>query len=207
MIELIQSYLDGETKDFYALVGKLEGALDASEIKDDALINKWYDVWMPLEIRRATEGNNVNLEAVIKELKIMEEFLLNNTEIIEIINFNDLPVFEGTTAYPLIYFALKKNRDDYQFNYYSLNELPTFSLKEKLSNVELLSTSKSIFTHNDFKFVDNRISNIIEKVKIGTVPIKDFCGLPIVGVKTGFNEGFLTDLKNDKIVKPYVFVL
>ncbi len=69
----------------------------------------------------------------------------------------------------------------------------------------MLSTSKSIFTQNDFKFVDNRISNIIEKIKIGTVPIKDFCGLPIVGVKTGFNKGFLTDLKNDKIVKPYVF--
>lgn len=137
--------------------------------------------------------------------KPLIEFLLNNTEIIEIINFNDLPVFEGATAYPLIYFAIKKSKDDYQFNYYSLNELPTFSLKEKLSSIELLSTSKSIFTQNDFKFVDNRISNIIEKVKVGTVPIKDFCGLPIVGVKTGFNEGFLTNLKEDKIVKPYVF--
>ncbi|MCG9899571.1 MAG: DUF559 domain-containing protein [Hydrotalea sp.] len=137
--------------------------------------------------------------------KPLIEFLLNNTEIIDIINFNDLPVFEGATAYPLIYFAIKKSKVDYQFNYYSLNELPTFSLKEKLSSIELLSTSKSIFTQNDFKFVENRISNIIEKVKIGTVPIKDFCGLPIVGVKTGFNEGFLTDLKEDKIVKPYVF--
>jgi adenine-specific DNA-methyltransferase len=137
--------------------------------------------------------------------KPLIEFLINNTEIIEIINFNDLPVFEGATAYPLIYFAIKKSKDDYQFNYYSLNELPTFSLKEKLSSIEFLSTSKSIFTQNDFKFVDNRISNIIKKVKIGTVPIKDFCGLPIVGVKTGYNEGFLTDLKNDKIVKPYVF--
>ncbi len=137
--------------------------------------------------------------------KPLIEFLLNNTEVIEIINFNDLPVFEGATAYPLIYFSVKKSKDDYQFNYYNLNELPTYSLKEKLSSIELLSTSKSIFTQNDFKFVDNRISNIIEKVKIGTVLIKDFCGLPIVGVKTGFNEGFLTDLKDDKIVKPYVF--
>lgn len=137
--------------------------------------------------------------------KPLIEFLLDNTEVIEIINFNDLPVFEGATAYPLIYFAIKKSKDDYLFNYYSLNELPTFTLKEKLSSSELLSTSKSIFTKNDFKFVDSRISNIIEKVKIGSVPIKDFCGLPIVGVKTGFNEGFLTDFKDDKIVKPYVF--
>ena len=137
--------------------------------------------------------------------KPLIEFLLNSTEIIEIINFNDLPVFEGATAYPLIYFAIKKSKDDYFFNYYSLNELPTISLKEKLSKVDLLNTSKSIFTQNDFKFVDNKISNIIEKVKINTVPIKDFCGLPIVGVKTGYNEGFLTDLKDDKLVKSYVF--
>jgi adenine-specific DNA-methyltransferase len=137
--------------------------------------------------------------------KPLIEFLLSNSEIIEIINFNDLPVFEGATAYPLIYFAIKKSKDEYQFNYYSLNELPAFSLKEKISSIELLSTSKSIFIKNDFKFVDNKISNIIEKVKIRTVPIKDFCGLPIVGVKTGFNEGFLTDLNDDRIVKPYVF--
>jgi hypothetical protein len=137
--------------------------------------------------------------------KPLIEFLLNTTEIIEIINFNDLPVFESATAYPLIYFARKKSIDDYQFKYYSLKELPSFSLNEKLSKVDLLCTSKSIFIQNDFKFVDNKISNIIEKVKIDTIPIKDFCGLPIVGVKTGFNEGFLTDLKNDKIIKPYVF--
>jgi hypothetical protein len=137
--------------------------------------------------------------------KPLIEFLLNNTEIIEIINFNDLPVFEGATAYPLIYFAIKKSTDDYQFNYYSLNKLPTFSLKEKLNDIDLLKTSKSIFTQNDFKFVDNRVSEIIEKVRFETISLNDFCGLPIVGVKTGFNEGFLTDLKTDKIVKPYVF--
>lgn len=137
--------------------------------------------------------------------KPLIEFLLDNTEIIEIINFNDLPVFEGATAYPLIYFAIKKSKDDYQFKYYSLNELTTFSLSEKLNSLELLRMSKSIFTQNDFKFVDDRISKIIEKVRIGTIPIKEFSGLPIVGVKTGFNEGFLTDLKDGGIVKPYVF--
>ena len=132
-------------------------------------------------------------------------FLLNNTEIIEIINFNDLPVFEGATAYPIIYFAIKRSKLEYDFNYYNLNELPSLSLKEKLKKIRLLNISKSIFIQNDFKFVDNKISNIIEKVKIGTIPIKDFCGLPIVGVKTGYNEGFLTNLNDDKIIKPYVF--
>ncbi len=137
--------------------------------------------------------------------KSLIEFLLNNTEIIEIINFNDLPVFEGATAYPLIYLAKKQKKSDFRFSYFDLNELPTLSLKEKLNEIQPLKTSKSIFTQTDFKFVDTKVSSIIEKVKVGSVPIKEFCGLPIVGVKTGYNEGFLTSLTERKFVKPYVF--
>lgn len=51
MIDLIDSYLIDENQDFYEIVGKLEGVLDASEIKDSNLINQWYDYWTPLEIR------------------------------------------------------------------------------------------------------------------------------------------------------------
>ena len=53
MIVLIQRYLNEETNDFYDLVGKLEGALDAADIKDKELVSKWYDCWAPLETRRA----------------------------------------------------------------------------------------------------------------------------------------------------------
>jgi len=78
MIDLIQSYLNGETEDFYGVVGELEGALDASEIRDADLINQWYDLWTPLEIRRAVEGNNVNKIKALAELKAMRQFLLKN---------------------------------------------------------------------------------------------------------------------------------
>jgi hypothetical protein len=76
MIDLIQSYLEGETEDFFRLVGGLEGALDASEIKDEVLIDQWYDFWTPLEIRRATEGNNINKIEAKTELIKMKEFIL-----------------------------------------------------------------------------------------------------------------------------------
>jgi len=76
MIDLIQNYLNGETKDFYGLIGQLEGALDASDIQDHALINRWYDFWTPLEIRRAVQGNEVDQEQAIEELSKMKQFLL-----------------------------------------------------------------------------------------------------------------------------------
>lgn len=78
MIDEIQSYLDGATEDFYDLVGRLEGALDASEIQDKLLVNQWYDFWTPLEIRRSIEGNNVDKKKVVNELIKMKTFLLKN---------------------------------------------------------------------------------------------------------------------------------
>ncbi len=76
MIEFIESYLNHETQDFYKVVGELEGALDASEIKDNDLINQWYDFWIPLEIRRAVQGNYVDRTKAEEELLAMKEFLL-----------------------------------------------------------------------------------------------------------------------------------
>lgn len=80
MIDQIQNYLDGKTEDFYGLVGNLEGALDASAITDDQLINRWYDFWTPLEIRRSIEGNNIDKQKGIQELKNMKNFLCNTKE-------------------------------------------------------------------------------------------------------------------------------
>lgn len=76
MIDSIESYLRGETEDFYGIVGELEGALDASEIKDEILIDEWYEFWTPLEIRRAVERNNVKKSKAIEELMGMKKFLL-----------------------------------------------------------------------------------------------------------------------------------
>jgi hypothetical protein len=78
MIDLIESCLHNEAQDFYGIVGKLEGALDASEIKDTFLINQWYDFWTPLETRRSVEGNQVNRVKAMDELAAMKEFLVKN---------------------------------------------------------------------------------------------------------------------------------
>jgi hypothetical protein len=74
MICLIKSYYQGDIT-FSMLVGELEGAKDAAELEQKDLIEKWYDYWMPLEIRRSMEGNNVSKDKSLAELKNMELFL------------------------------------------------------------------------------------------------------------------------------------
>jgi hypothetical protein len=78
MISLIDSYLNNEDKDFYEVVGKLEGTLDASEINDNNLVSQWYDFWTPLEIRRAVEGNQPTRDKAIQELSMMKAFLVKH---------------------------------------------------------------------------------------------------------------------------------
>ncbi len=78
MIDLIDSHLSNENREFYEIVGELEGMLDASEIKGDNLINQWYDFWTPLETRRAVEGKHPNKDKAIEELKAMRSFLIKH---------------------------------------------------------------------------------------------------------------------------------
>ena len=78
MIDLIDSYLAGTSQDFCSTIGKLEGALDASEIQDKSLINEWYEFWAPLEIRRAVEGNNTDTKKAIEDLTKMKLFLIRH---------------------------------------------------------------------------------------------------------------------------------
>jgi len=137
--------------------------------------------------------------------KPLIDFLINESEIKLIINFNDLPVFEGVTAYPLIFLAAKNKKEEYIFPYFDLKELPELTLHDKLGRILPLNARKSTFIQNDYKFVDNTIANIISKSKQNSITIREFCGLPIVGVKTGYNEGFITKLDSNKYVKPYIF--
>jgi hypothetical protein len=137
--------------------------------------------------------------------KPLINYLLEETEIKSIINFNDLPVFNGVTAYPLIFFGRKHKTMEYSFPYYNLKELPQNTLQEQLDLIIPLHTLKTIFIKNDFKFIDNQVATIIKKTKVNSVSLKEFCGLPIVGVKTGFNDGFITNLNLGRYVRPYIF--
>ena len=78
MINVISQYLKRSSSDFDNLVGELEGALDASGLKNAELVTKWYEYWGPLEEFRASaacEGRKVAYEDVKEYLDAMIEFL------------------------------------------------------------------------------------------------------------------------------------
>ena len=77
MIKLTDDYLENRIEYSY-LVSSLEGLLDASEIKDNNIVHKWYDYWGPLEIHNAisvNNGNSIIMKNVQKDIEAMREFL------------------------------------------------------------------------------------------------------------------------------------
>lgn len=137
--------------------------------------------------------------------KKLIEYLCTNLRIIEIVNFGDLPVFEGISAYPIIFIAIKEKLDDYQFTYRKIQNLSSIGQTNESRDSQKDCISLSNFRYNDYKFSSADISKIVNKVTGGSKTLEESCGLPLVGIKTGLNAAYLTNEKTSKFIKPYVF--
>lgn len=137
--------------------------------------------------------------------KPLIKFIISELELSSIINFHDLQVFEGVTTYPVICNGIKNKEKNSSFRYYDVKQILKNSLDEILFSLKPLVTSKNIFTQNDYKFVENNVTSLIEKVKQNSISLKKFCGLPIVGIKTGYNKGYLTNIEANRYIKNYAF--
>ena len=74
MLQLVEQHRQGRLK-YYDFVGALEGTLDAGEFRDRDFVERWYDLWTPLESARAQRGNDVCAADVESYLSNMEEYL------------------------------------------------------------------------------------------------------------------------------------
>jgi hypothetical protein len=74
MLQLSQRFRLGKLK-YYDFVGALEGTLDAGEFRDKGFVEKWYDLWTPLESTRAQQENGVCPENVEGFVSDMDSFL------------------------------------------------------------------------------------------------------------------------------------
>ncbi len=74
MLEHIDNFRSGRLL-YSDFVGKLEGSLDAGEIKNKQIVEEWYDHWTPLEIERATKGDTVERASVENYIQSLERFI------------------------------------------------------------------------------------------------------------------------------------
>ncbi len=154
----------------------------------------------------------------------IRDFLHKNTNILEIIDFAGLPVFQGATIRTIILLT------QYVNHIQNLNILylpPVNSEKfRKLSDgsvsVEQLVSEKCINLPNGsvnaerWLLIDEAQQRIIEKLQKTGEPLIDVVGNILYGIKTGLNEAFVIDGNTRKriietnpmaleIIKPFLF--
>jgi len=142
-----------------------------------------------------------------------------NVSIDEIIDFGDLPVFQGATTYPCI-LRFAKNESTGSFKAVEIDSLDFIpdgvkGLNEFVKGKKFDVTIDNL-SDEGWNLCDDRVSKLLEKIKQAGVPLSEFVDNQIFyGIKTGLNEAFVIDtetknrlIKEDKksaeIIKPFL---
>src|SRR5689334_7629614 len=76
MLGTVENYKSGNIS-FPELVGALEGAFEAGEFRDGRLVERFYNLWQPLEITNAVKGIHAAGHEVTRDIQAMENFLVD----------------------------------------------------------------------------------------------------------------------------------
>lgn len=131
------------------------------------------------------------------------KFLVENSTLIEVIDFKDLNIFEGISAYPLILSFQKTKKEKYYFKYENASEIKVEKLSDIIQHLSFDLISIDDFIANNYSFIDEKIASLIKKMNNNSVVLSELNLLPLVGVKTGFNEGYMN--KASSYSRNYVF--
>jgi len=145
--------------------------------------------------------------------KPLREWLLNQG-IEEIIDFGDLPVFQGATTYPCI-LTISKTASKESFTAADLSTLDFTDLADHVSDNSFTVTSKNL-SLNGWTLLTDDQNKLIDKIKSNGIPLQDYVeGKIYYGIKTGLNKAFVindqtrrelidADPKSKEIIKPFL---
>lgn len=147
--------------------------------------------------------------------KALREYLQEKAAVREFLDFGDLQVFRGVTTYPAIIIVEKKEpASDHKILAAEAESLEDTDLSGRLKSVGILVPQKEL-DPAAWRFEDRRIARLREKILSAGIPLKEYCGSPLYGIKTGLNEAFVVDRetrdrliaedpKSEEILKPFL---
>jgi len=130
--------------------------------------------------------------------KKIRKYLASNCGILSITDFLDSPIFENTTAYPMIFIAQKAGT--IYKTIYTEMRVPNGNIDVKGSVREhgKILGDNAIKGEN-WSFVDRKNAAKIEKMKATGLPLEEYINKKIcVGIKTGLNEAFVINSQTRK---------
>jgi type I restriction-modification system DNA methylase subunit len=138
---------------------------------------------------------------------------MKRKNIIELIDFGDLPVFENVAAYPCI-LSIDGAEKSGSFKAASLSTLDFPSLDGYIKS-EAITVDQDSLDENGWSLVSNEIASLVKRLKSVGTPLKEYIqNKMFVGLKTGYNAAFIIDeetykafLKSDarsnELLRPY----
>ncbi|MBN1339708.1 MAG: N-6 DNA methylase [Bacteroidales bacterium] len=140
---------------------------------------------------------------------------LKEQAIHEIIDFGDLPVFQGATTYPCIFISGKTATNSKTFAAAEISDLSFTSLKE-IVNKNRKEIAKENLSDQGWQLVSIKESKLLTKLQENSISLGEYVkGRIFYGIKTGLNEAFVIDddtrnrliqedPKSGEVIKPFL---
>lgn len=147
--------------------------------------------------------------------RALRDFLFQNTQIIQIVDFGELPVFENAATFPAVFLTSNKKVKQQNFIYAAIKNLDFQSLEEEVKTVGSKLDNRALSGDN-WTLASGAEIAIIDKIKKAGVTLGEYVKSKIFrGVLTGYNEAFVIDnetrkrlIKEDpkskEVIKPFV---
>jgi hypothetical protein len=131
----------------------------------------------------------------------LRRFLKSEATIVSFLDFGDLPVFPDATTYPCVMVMSHEPATAVDLSAAEAKHEIESAVVPDLDHVDLthvLAMRKVLVPQNELEdqgwyFEDRRIARLREKIRDVGIPLKDYCGAPLYGIKTGLNEAFVVD--------------
>ncbi|MCX6582987.1 MAG: Eco57I restriction-modification methylase domain-containing protein [Candidatus Aminicenantes bacterium] len=147
--------------------------------------------------------------------KALREYISRESRIDQIVDFGELPVFQGAATFPAIIILGREILKDQLFNYAPIKRLNFDSLSDEVEANGKKLDKRSISGEN-WTLADSGEVSIFEKMKTNGIPLGDYVeGKIFRGVLTGLNEAFVIDSTTrdrliaedpgcSEVIKPFV---
>ncbi len=147
--------------------------------------------------------------------ELLRNYLRDHTTLQVFVDFGDMPVFAGVTAYPAIVVAAKQQPNvDHAVRGIRADVIKTVNIN-KVLRAEGFQVKQKELENESWRFEDRRIYALRNKIAESGHSLEHYYGLPLYGIKTGRNDAFLVDQRtrdllvaqnpnSRKILKPIV---
>jgi len=123
--------------------------------------------------------------------KEIRKVIYENAHLELLFDFDDFPVFDEATTYPLIFIIKKQSKNNF-VNVSSINKrlINKNPIGELIQNTRLIEFKN--FTKDEWQFEEQTSSILLEKIKENSIRLEDLVnGKVLYGIKTGCNDAFL----------------